>query len=211
MVAVSSKSFKSNLKTSSKAWRAVVTGYSTAAVALVAFLTINGVSGISTAATIGTGILVAIGLLLPIAGMLQLRRSLDSKRSAGRYGFAMQAFGLLGLLFAVVLVVVFSSLTGYLLSALFVTTAGVSAIAGAVLLRGHFVSAFASNIRVASCLIFGTALIFSGMELIVGSNIAFEYFLSQMQNTIYVDIGAAVSACGCVLTAYSFFVLYNRR
>jgi hypothetical protein len=199
------------VKTSSKAWGIVVTGYSTAAVALVAFLTINGVSGIPTAAIIGTGILIAIGLLLPIAGMLQLRKGLGSIKSAGRYGFAMQAFGLLGLLFAVVLVVGFSSLTGYLISALFVTTAGVSSISGAVLLRAYFINSTKLNAKGVLCLIFGTGLIFSGVALIVGSNIAFQYFISQLENTVYVDIGATISSCGCVLTAYSFYVLYNRR
>ena len=123
----------------------------------------------------------------------------------------MQAFGLLGLLFGVVLIVVTSSLSGYLVSAVFVATAGVSAIAGAVLLRRHFISAIASNTRGVAYLIFGTALIFSGVGLIVGSNIAFEYLISQVENTIYVDIGATVSACGCVLAAYSFFVLSKSK
>jgi hypothetical protein len=209
MVAISSMNSPLDVKTASKAGGLVVAGYSTAALALVAFLTINGASGIPPAATIGTAGLVAIGLLLPAAGMLQLRRGLGPIKSAARYGFAMQAFGLLGLLFGVVLVVVASSLSGYLVSAVFVVTAGVSTIAGAVLLRGHY-SAIASNTRGVAYLIFGTALIFSGAGLIVGSNIAFEYLISQMENTIYVDIGATVSACGCVLAAYSFFVLHDR-
>ena len=199
----------SDVKTPPKAWRLVVAGYSTAAVALVTFLTINGASGIPSAATIGTAGLVAIGFLLPVTGMLLLRRDLGSIKSAARYGFAMQAFGLLGLLIGVVLVVAIASLTGYLLSAVFVATAGVLAIAGAVLLRGHY-STTAPNSRGVTYLIFGTALVFSGAGLIVGSNIAFEYLISQVQNTVYVDLGATVSACGCVLAAYSFFVLHSR-
>ncbi len=195
----------SNAVTTTKSWRLVVAGYSTAAVALVAFLTINGASGIPSVATIITAGLVIIGLLLPVIGMLQLRRGLSPIRSAARYGFTLQAFGLLGLLFGVVLVVGTSSLSGYILSAVFVAVAGVLAIAGAVLMRGHF----ASNNRGVAYLIFGTALIFSGVGLIVASNIAFEYLISQVQNTVYVDTGATVSACGCVLTAYSFFVLHN--
>ena len=138
--------------------------------------------------------------------MLQLRRGLDPTKSAARYGFAMQAFGLLGLLFGAVLVVVASSLSGYLLSAVFVVSAGVSAVAGAVLLRRYFISSSASNTRNAAYLIFGTALIFSGVGLIVASNIAFEYLISQVENTVIVDIGATVSACGCVVAAYSFFL-----
>ena len=124
MGANSSTNSPTDMKTASKAWGLVVAGYSTAAMALVAFLTINGASGIPTAATIGTAFLVAIGLLLPAAGMLQLRRGLGPIKRAARYGFAMQAFGLLGLLFGAVLVVVASSLSGYLLSAVFVVTAG---------------------------------------------------------------------------------------
>ena len=89
----------------------------------------------------------------------------------------MQTFGLLSLLFGVGLIVAVSSLLGYLLSAVFVTAAGASAIAGVFLLRGHFIGADASKVRSAVCLIFGTTLIFSGFELIVGSNIAFEYII----------------------------------
>ena len=198
----------SQVRTASLTWYLVVIGYSTVAVGLVAFLTINGASGIPSAATIGTAVLLVIGFLLPVAGMLGLR-SLEPSKRAARYGFAMQAFGLLGLLIGVVLVVAISSLTGYLLSAVFVATAGVLAIVGAVLLRGHY-STTAPNSRGVTYLIFGTALVFSGAGLIVGSNIAFEYLISQVQNTVYVDLGATVSACGCVLAAYSFFVLHSR-
>jgi hypothetical protein len=211
MGAVSSTNSPHDGKTSSKAWGLVVAGYSTATGALVAFLTINGASGIPTATTIFTAVLVVIGLLLPAAGMLLLRRGISTIKSAARYGFAMQAFGLLGLLFGVVLVVSVSSLSGFLLSAVFVVTAGVLAIAGAVLLRGQYISAEVSNTRGAAYLIFGTVLIFSGVGLIVGSNIAFEYWISQVENTVYVDIGATISACGCVLSAYSFFVLHNLK
>jgi hypothetical protein len=207
MEAKSSTNSSSNAKTLSKAWSLVVAGYSTAAVALVAFLTINGASGIPTTAIIGTVILAAIGFLLPLAGMLQLIRDLVPIKSAARYGFALQAFGLLSLMFGVVLVVAVSSLSSYFLSAVFVAAAGVSAIAGAVLLRKHFISAIASNSRIAVYLIFGTVLIFSGVGIIVGSNIAYEYWISQVTNTIYVDIGATISACGFVLAAYSFFTL----
>jgi len=197
-------------ETASKAWGLVVAGYSMGAVALVAFLTINGASGISAAATIGTAGLVAIGLLLPAAGLLQLRRGIDSSQRAARYGFAMQGLGLIGLLLGVVIVVATSSVSGYLVSAVLVVIAGVSAIAGAVLLRAHYISAVASNTRGAVYLILGTGLIFSGVGLVVASNIAFEYLISQVQETVFVDVGATVSACGCVLAAYSFFGLNSR-
>ena len=196
---------------SSKGWTLVIAGYSTAAVGLVAFLTINGASGTPAAATIGTAILIAVGLLLPAAGMLQLRTNLGPIESAARKSFAMQAFGLLGLLIGVVVLVAGSSLLGYFVSAAFVVTAGMLAIAGAVVLRRHYIiSAIASsNTSSLVYLIFGMALIFSGVGLIVGSNIAYQFLLFQMENTIYVDLGTTISACGCVLAAYSFFVLQN--
>jgi hypothetical protein len=121
----------------------------------------------------------------------------------------MQAFGFIVLFFGVVLIVAVVTLTAYLISAALVTTAGVSAIAGAVLLHKHFTKTNDSNLGGAAYLILGTVLIFSGVGAIVGSNIAFEFLISQLQNTVYVDIGAAVSACGFVLAAYSFYVLHN--
>jgi hypothetical protein len=139
--------------------------------------------------------------------LLQWRRGLGLIMNAARCGFALQAFGLVALLFGVALVVVDSSFVGFLLSAVFVVVAGMSAIAGAVLLRRHY----ASNTRGPAFLIFGIALIFLGVGLIVASNIAFVYFISQLENTVYADIGATISACGCVLEAYSFFILHNHQ
>jgi hypothetical protein len=193
----------------SKAARVVVAGYSTAAAALVAFLTINGASGIPGAATIGTAGLLALGLLLPAAGMLQLRRVLGQIGRAAKSGYSMQAIGLTGLLVGLVLIVVTATLSGYLVGAVVIATAAALAVAGAVLLRGYYIATAASAGGVA-CLMLGTALLFSGAAVVVGSNIAFEYLISQVQNTIYVDVGAALSACGCVLAAYSFFALHGR-
>ena len=138
MGAKSSTKSPPEAKKASKAWVLVVAGYSIAAVALVAFLTINGASGIPTAATIGTAALIAIGLLLPAAGMLQLWMGLGPTEGAAKYGFSMQAFGFVALFFGVVLIVALPTLTAYLISALLVITASVSAIAGAVLLHKHF-------------------------------------------------------------------------
>jgi len=76
----------------------------------------------------------------------------------------MQALGLLGLMFGVVLIVALSTLSGYLLSAAFVVTSGALAVADEVLLRGHYQGATASNNRGVAYLIVGTALIFSGVD-----------------------------------------------
>jgi len=189
----------------------VVAGYSMVAAGLVAFLTINGASNTPALATTGTAGLIAIGLLLPAAGMLQMRRGLGRVRSTARYGFAMQAFGLFGLLIGVVLIQVAPTLSGYLAGALFVVASGVMAAAGAVLVQGRNIKHISSGARYSACLILGTVMIFSGVGVIMGSNIAFEYLISSVENTIYVDVGATISACGCVLAAYSFFVLNNRR
>ena len=192
--------------TDSKAWGLVVAGYSMAALALIAFLTINGESGIPTDAVIGIAGLILIRLFLPATGILQMRKRLDPTQNAARHGLAMQTVGIFGLLFGVLLVAVTSSLLGYFLSTVFVVLAGALSIAGAVLLRKYF----ALNNRGIKSLIIGTALIFVGVGLIAVSNIAFDYLISQMENTIYSDIGATVSACGCVLTAYFFFLLRKR-
>jgi hypothetical protein len=153
-------------KKASKALILVVVGYSMAAVALVAFLTINGASGIPAAATIGTAASIAIGLLLPAAGMLKLWRDLArSTKRAAKYGFPLQAFGFVALFFGVVLIVALSTLTTYLISAALVTTAGVSAIAGAVLLHKHFAKTNKWNLGGATYLILGTVLIFLGVGL----------------------------------------------
>jgi hypothetical protein len=200
----------SNVKNPTGAWGLVVAGYSMTAAALVAFLTINGASGVSSAVTIGTAGLVVVGLLLPTAGLLWLRGGLGEIERAARYGFSMQSFGLVTLLFGVVIVQEVPTLQGYFVSAALVVTAGVFAIVGTVLTRGHYMGIAASNALGVGCLTLGTALIFAGVGLIVGSNIAYEYLISQVENTIYVDVGATISACGCVLAAYSFFILHSR-
>ncbi len=209
MGALSSPDPPANLTSAPKAGRLVVAGYSTAAVALVAFLTINGASGIPEAATLGAAGLLVVGLLLPAAGMLQLRRRPGATERAARFGYSAQAIGLVGLLLGLVLIVVTATLSGYLIGAVFIVTAGVSALAGAVSLRRHY-SAIVAKAEGVSWLILGTALLFAGAGVVVGSNIAFEYLLSQVQNTIYVDVGATIAACGCVVAAYSFLVLRVR-
>ena len=197
--------------TGPKAGRMVVAGYATATFGLIAYLTINGVSGIPTVAAIGTAGLVAIGLLLPAGGMLQLRRTVNQRHRAARYGLAMQGLGLVGLLFGVVSLPISSSLSPlFVISAVFIVSSGASALVGALLLRSDYADIGASNNRGAGYLILGTTLIYSGVALILGSNVASYFFLQKVGNTAWTDAGAAVSACGSVIAAYSFFVLHTR-
>ena len=207
MVSNSSSVSLADVKTP-KAGGLVVVGYSATAAGLLVFLTINGESGVPTAAVLLTAGLLTIGLLLPAAGMLWLRRGFDSTPHAKR-GYGALALGLVGLFFGVLLVYE-SSLSGSLLSAAIITASGVLAMAGTVLLRKHYRAIGTKSNNVVQ-LALGTALTFSGVGLITGSKIALYYFISQLQSTVYMDMGATVSAYGCVIAAYSFFVLHFRK
>jgi len=194
-----------------RAWVLTVAGYSLATLGLLALLTINGVSGITTVVEVGTAALVVIGLLLTAAGMLRLRSGVDSHQKAARDGLAMQAIGLVGLLLGVVPIAVASSLSFlYVLSAVLIVASGVSALAGAFLTRSHASGVGGSIRRAADCLILGTALIFAGVALILASNAALYFVLSSVGGTVYTDIGATISACGCVIAAYSIFAMRPR-
>ena len=63
--------------TTSKSWALVVIGYCILAVAMLAFLTINGLSS-TAAGTVATASLLVLGLVLPAAGMLELARHRQS-------------------------------------------------------------------------------------------------------------------------------------
>jgi len=189
----------------------VVAGYCTAAGGLVAFLTINGASNTPALATIVTAGLIAFGLLLPAAGMLRMRRALGDTWKAARFGYPLQALGLCGLLFAVVLIQVAPTLSGYLVGMVLDVVTGVAATAGVILVQRGRIKLVSSNPNEFALMVLGTVMIFAGVGVIMGSNIAFEYLISSVENTIYVDVGATVSACGCVIAAYSFFLLQGRR
>lgn len=186
---------------SSKSWALVVAGYAILAVAMLAFLTINGVSA-TAAGTIGTAILIGLGLLLPAAGTLELARRMDPPHGTARKGLALQSLSLIGLLIGLVVSFVASSLSGHLISAVFIVLAGTSGLAGAI---------FIAKQARARLLVAGAALIAIGAALIPASNIAlFAYWTSDMGKNISQDIGAALAACGSVVAAYSFFVLRSR-
>ena len=185
----------------SKPWALVVTGYCILAVAMLAFLTINGLSS-TTAGTISTAVLLALGLLLPAAGMLELARRKDPPQGATRKGLVLQNLSLAGLLIGLVVSYVASSTSGYLVSGVFIVLAGAAGLAGAI---------FISKEARARWLVAGAALIAIGAALIPASNIALlAGWLLDLDKNFYEDIGAALAACGSVVAAYSFFVLRSR-
>jgi hypothetical protein len=207
MEAASSASPEPAVKVSSRALGMVVAGYAVAAGALVAFITINGASAVPPLASGVTVVLILVGLLLPPAGMLMLRRGFDKTRSSARNGLILQGFGLVILLSGIILAVTSSSLTGFFVAAVLLFVSGGSVLAGTSLFRKGHASIRVSRPRGVDYLPLGMVLLLSGMGLIVASNIAYEYVLSQAGNTVYADIGATISACGCVVAAYSFFLL----
>jgi hypothetical protein len=122
-----------------------------------------------------------------------------SQLRAGR-GLEMQAAGMVGLLFGVVLIVFLSSFSGHLGGASLVAAAGALALVGVVFFREY-----AGSVLICAL---GTLLIFSGVGIIAGSSIAAAVgWITQVENTVAADVGATVTACGFVLSAYSFFVL----
>ena len=187
--------------TTSKAWALVVAGYCILAAAMLAFLTINGLSS-TAAGTIGTAVLLALGLLLPAAGMLELARRKEPPQGAARKGLVLQSLSLIVLLIGFVVSFVASSIPGYLVSGVFIVLAGASGLSGAI---------FISKEARARQLVVGAALIAIGAALIPASNIALlAGWLLDLDKNFYEDIGATVAACGSVVAAYSFFVLRSR-
>ena len=184
--------------TTSKSWALVVTGYCILAVAMLAFLTINGTSS-TAAGTIGTAGLLVLGLLLPAAGMLELARRMDPPHGTARKGLVLQSLGLIGLLAGFAVSFAASSLSGYLVSGVVIVLSGTAGLAGAI---------FISKEAKARQLVVGAALIAIGATLIPASNIALHAgWLLDIDKNIYMDIGAALAGCGSIVTAYSFFLL----
>ena len=177
-----------------RASRLVVAGCGTLAVGLVALLTINGDSGAPSAATIGTAGLIGIGLLLTAAAMLDLARRTDTTQTARR-GLIMQSLGLIGFVPGLVLIAYATSLSGYFVGAVVIVVCSASVLTGAMLLSSRAVS-----------LILGMGLIALGAAVVAASKIALQYWISDVENTVYTDAGATVSACGSILAAYWFFV-----
>jgi drug/metabolite transporter (DMT)-like permease len=187
--------------TTSRSWALVVTGYSVLALAMLAFVTVNGVSA-AAAGTIATASLIVLGFLLAAAGMLELARRIGPPQGTLRKGLVLQGLSLIGLLIGLVVSFAASSLPGHLVSAVVIVLSAGAGLVGAV---------FISREARASQLVTGAALIAIGAALIPASNIAqFAYLVLDADKNLYQDIGAALAGCGCVVAAYSFFVLHSR-
>ena len=134
--------------------------------------------------------------------MLELASRTDPPPGTARKGLVLQSLSLIGLLIGLVVSFVASSLSGHLVSAVFIVPSGVSGLVGAI---------FLSKETRARQLIAGAALIATGAALIPASNIALlAGWLLDIDKNIYQDIGATIAGCGSVLAAYSFFVLRSR-
>jgi len=185
----------------------VTAGFAAATVGLLIDLTTIGASETPAAVSIGSAGLIVIGLLLASAGMLQLRRAVDRTRRAARRGLAMQSLGLIGLLLAALALQISSSIPVLFVSAALVVIAGSLAIVGGLQLGNHYSDIGAPSRTDAGYLVLGTALIFLGAGVIIGSEIGYYFVLSDVLSTVVDDAGVAVSACGCVVAAYASFVM----
>jgi len=200
---MNSRSFAKSI--SLRTFRMLIAGYSLGAVGLVGLIMTNGVAGIPVVVNVSVDVLVAIGLLLIATEMLLLRTSLIQSWTGN--GFAMQGIGLFGLFIGAALVIIApSSLTACVMSIIIIVISGVITLAGVDFLGPYFF--IASTRYLIYFLFIGTVLIFLGAGLIAASNIAYEFVISQMENTIFVDIGATISAYGCILAAYSYFMTF---
>jgi hypothetical protein len=193
---------------SSRTSRFVAFGFTMSALGFVAILTTNGTSGgiFSEVLSITAASLLAMGFLIPASGMFLFGRNLGER---ARRSFFLQGSGMAILFLGVIIVGLSSSLTGYLMGSIFLGPSVGLSLTGAILFRRFCGTNFAALQGGANYFVLAIVLIFSGMGLIVGANIAFYYVLSQVESTVYSDVGATISAYGCVLAAYSFFILYH--
>lgn len=188
------------------AWNLMVVGYTAATVGLLADLTTSGASETPAAVSIGTTALIGIGILLATAGMMQLRGAVARNRRSARRGLAMQSLGLIGLLLGA-LALQIPAIPALLVSAGVVGIAGTLATVGGFRLRNHHSDIGAPSRSDAGYLALGTALLFIGVGVILASEIGFYFVLSDVTSAVITDAGLGVSACGCVLAAYSSFVI----
>jgi hypothetical protein len=182
-----------------------VMGYSVAAVALVTFLTINGQPNIPQSTSLAILLLIAIGFLTPAAGLSFLGLRLRVPEISAKVGLFLQAIGLIGLFLGVVIAEVTASFAGFLVAAVVLALSGSTGLAGATFFKRHYGTASSFRSGNAEFVSFGLKLLFLGVALILGSEIAYSLcYLSPIWNIVCQDIGATAGACGCVLSAYAF-------
>jgi hypothetical protein len=182
----------------------IVVGYALAAAGLVGLLSFNGSSDMPQLVQAGIYALIVIGILLSVAGILKLRSEFDGTQARVRNGLLMQGLALIVLLLGVVPSVVSSSLSGNLVSTAFLVISGIVSLAGILTLRNNYNSDGTLEHKKIDYLLLGTLLIWTGVGLIIASDVASYYMISQLENTVYSDIGATISAYGCVVSAYAF-------
>ncbi len=188
----------------------IVVGYALAAAGLVGVLTFNGASDVPTLVQGGVAALITIGLLLPISGILKLRSEFDRTQVQVRNGLFMYGLALVILLLGLGLSEIMNSLSGFLANSVFLVASSIFALAGIITLRKKYIGSGISEHVKIGFLLLGIILILAGVGLITVSNIASDYTISQLENTVYVDIGATLSAYGCVISAYSFLKFPRR-
>jgi hypothetical protein len=200
------------------AWNLIVVGYAAAAVGLLINLPAIGSSGPPAAVSIGSACLIVVGIVMATAGLLLLRQALDPDRRAVRRGLAMQGLGLVDLLLGVLAIQISSMMSDrdlhafvvlgvLLVGAISVVSASALAIGGGLLLKDNYSDVGATSRTDASYLILATALIFIGVGVVLGSKIGYYLVFSDLVSTVANVAGVALSACGCVVAAYSSFMM----
>lgn len=201
---------KSKAKISPRANSIIAAGYALAAVGLMGVITINGASGIPPLVQAGVAALITLGVLLSITGIMMKRSEFDRNQAQVRNGLFMHGSSLFILLLGIGITQIFNSPSGFLSSIVFLVVSSILALAGIITLRKKYISSGTSDHKQISYLLLGTILIIAGVGLIIVSNIESYYTISQLDNTIYNDIGATISAYGFVISAYSFLTFPRR-
>lgn len=190
-----------------RGWNELVVGYALAALGLLLDLPTIGASGTSATITFAIAALIAIGILLVATGMLQLRQGLDPDQRVARRSLALQGAGLVVLLLGVFAIETSSSLAILPLTAALVVSAAALTMIGGFLLRAHRTDLEILHRAEVDRLLIGTALIFIGVGVILASQIGYYFVFSDVASTVVNVVGAALSACGCVVAGYSSFVM----
>jgi hypothetical protein len=182
----------------------MVAGYAAATVGLLLDLATRGASGTPAWVGVGTAGLYGIGILVTAAGLAELRAGVDPKRRGARRGLALQALGLLGLLLGVLALKIADSIPMVLfVSAAFVVSSTGLALAGAFLMKNNRSDIGSASRSDAGFLLLGTALIFTGVLVILAVQIGYYFVFADVATTVLQDAGVAVAACGCVVAAYA--------